>query len=211
MKAAAAGSDAALAHLVLDARQLALKLCANAARGYCGADTSSLSGPPLAEACLRWGRASAAARPRASSKLSRGPSGASYAATDSVFVEMPGGCSVSDAVAAGEAAGGARQREPIRPRASISSSRRCSRRSCSCTTTATRSAEHTRASLAARRPPELHIKGLLERSQAEVVRRAVEAALHASARARRRAGSASRSRARPSRPSRAAPSRPTAS
>ena len=77
-------------------------MCANAAYGYCGADTSSLSGPPLAEACLRWG--SFYCREAARLVKERWPERrVVYAATDSVFVEMPGGCSVSDAVAAGEA------------------------------------------------------------------------------------------------------------
>ena len=46
--------DAGLA-AVLDARQLTLKLLANASYGFCGADTSHLCCKPLAEACLRWG------------------------------------------------------------------------------------------------------------------------------------------------------------
>lgn len=39
----------------LEARQLSLKMCANATYGYCGSGVSSLEGKPLAETCLRFG------------------------------------------------------------------------------------------------------------------------------------------------------------
>jgi len=88
---------------VLDARQLTLKLLANASYGFCGADTSHLCCKPLAEACLRFGNhyARAAARlieaegmghtPSTESTTARWPGAhAIYANTDSVFVKLPG-------------------------------------------------------------------------------------------------------------------------
>ncbi|KAJ8608621.1 hypothetical protein CTAYLR_008714 [Chrysophaeum taylorii] len=73
----------------LDARQLSLKMCANATYGYCGSTVSSLEAKPLAETCLRFGnyycrlaiRAIQAEIPEAR---------VVYAQTDSVFVLLPG-------------------------------------------------------------------------------------------------------------------------
>ncbi len=84
---------------VLDARQLVLKLLANASYGFCGADTSHLCCKPLAEACLRWGNHYC----RVASELIEAEGAAIdygeprwpgahviYANTDSVFVKLPG-------------------------------------------------------------------------------------------------------------------------
>lgn len=100
-RAAAAAGDDALAS-VLNARQLALKLCANATYGFCGAEMSPLCGPPLAEATLRWGNfyCREAARLIARQWPDRR---VVYAATDSVFVAMPADSSADEAVGAGEA------------------------------------------------------------------------------------------------------------
>jgi len=98
--AAAAIDDVAA---VLDARQLTLKLLANASYGFCGADTSHLCCKPLAEACLRYGnhyaRAAAllieaegmAHQASATSAAPQWPGAHTiYANTDSVFVKLPG-------------------------------------------------------------------------------------------------------------------------
>ena len=88
---------------VLDARQLVLKLLANASYGFCGADTSHLCCKPLAEACLRWGNYYCATASRIiEDQGAAHPAGAGgagprwpgaaviYANTDSVFVRLPG-------------------------------------------------------------------------------------------------------------------------
>ena len=93
-----ASANAYLAE-VLDARQLTLKLLANASYGFTGADTSHLCCKPLAEACLRFGNywtrtaselieAEGAAHDGTSPRF---PGAAViYANTDSVFVLLPG-------------------------------------------------------------------------------------------------------------------------
>ena len=88
-RAAAAAGDRRLADC-LDARQLSLKMCANATYGYTGSDVSSLEGKPLAEACVRWGNAYCR---RAIALVEDGTfPGARvvYSQTDSVFVVLPG-------------------------------------------------------------------------------------------------------------------------
>lgn len=88
---------------VLEARQLTLKLLANASYGFTGADTSHLCCKPLSEACLRFGnyyckRATELLEseglghvPSAASPTARWPGAhAIYANTDSVFVKLPG-------------------------------------------------------------------------------------------------------------------------
>ena len=88
---------------VLEARQLTLKLLANASYGFTGADTSHLCCKPLAEACLRFGnyyckRATELLEseglghvPSVASPTARWPGAhAIYANTDSVFVKLPG-------------------------------------------------------------------------------------------------------------------------
>lgn len=98
-----AQSDPQLA-AVLDARQLTLKLLANASYGFCGADTSHLSCKPLAEACLRFGnyycRSASQLIEAQGAGWQRGAPGCGdaprwpgavviYANTDSVFVRLP--------------------------------------------------------------------------------------------------------------------------
>ena len=71
-----------------DARQLSLKLCANATYGYTGSGVSSLEGKPLAESCLRWGNFYCREARRL---IEEDPSRrVIYAQTDSVFVLLPG-------------------------------------------------------------------------------------------------------------------------
>ena len=97
---------------MLDARQLTLKLLANASYGFCGADTSHLCCKPLAEACLRFGNFYCGHASRLIEEQGAGCApgseplwpGASviYANTDSVFVKLPGR-SAAEAAAAGKA------------------------------------------------------------------------------------------------------------
>ena len=85
---------------VLEARQLTLKLLANASYGFCGADTSHLRCKPLAEACLRFGNhycklaSSLLEEQGAGCPAGRTPiwprAAVIYANTDSVFVRLPG-------------------------------------------------------------------------------------------------------------------------
>ena len=91
----------------LDARQLSLKLIANAIYCYTGTDVSSLEGKPLAEACVRWGNFYC----REAIRLVHAEAGAGgsfaggrvvYAQTDSCFVELSGR-SPAQAVAEGKA------------------------------------------------------------------------------------------------------------
>jgi len=93
-----ASSDGSLA-AVLDARQLTLKLLANASYGFCGADTSHLCCKPLAEGCLRIGNGYCRLAARLIEGEGRGcthgqprwPQAAVvYANTDSVFVKLRG-------------------------------------------------------------------------------------------------------------------------
>eukprot|EP00633_Aureoumbra_lagunensis_P004615 CAMPEP_0197309620 /NCGR_PEP_ID=MMETSP0891-20130614/8198_1 /TAXON_ID=44058 ORGANISM="Aureoumbra lagunensis, Strain CCMP1510" /NCGR_SAMPLE_ID=MMETSP0891 /ASSEMBLY_ACC=CAM_ASM_000534 /LENGTH=859 /DNA_ID=CAMNT_0042794791 /DNA_START=74 /DNA_END=2654 /DNA_ORIENTATION=+ len=89
LRDAVARGDSAAADC-LDARQLALKMCANATYGYTGSEVSSLHGKPLAEACLRWGNyycRSAARIIHEEDSISRQ---VIYAQTDSMFVLLSG-------------------------------------------------------------------------------------------------------------------------
>jgi len=94
-KAAKAGAKAALqrgdaaAADCFDARQLSLKMCANATYGYTGSSVSSLEGKPLAESCLRWGNFYC----REARRLIEEEDPTRrviYAQTDSLFVLLPG-------------------------------------------------------------------------------------------------------------------------
>ena len=90
----------ALEALALDARQRALKLCANAAYGFAGAATSPVQSVPLAEAVLLHGAAMCRRAVALASDMSMmnaleleaegiGPPRVLYAQTDSIFVLLP--------------------------------------------------------------------------------------------------------------------------
>lgn len=97
---------------VLEGRQKALKLTANALYGFTGAQASPLQCAPLADSCLALGaatcRAAAAAIPEVAASGALGAAGDGarviYAQTDSVFVHLPRAPSAAAAVEAGVAA-----------------------------------------------------------------------------------------------------------
>jgi DNA polymerase delta subunit 1 len=103
------------ARAVLDARQKALKLMANAAYGFIGAGASPLQCAPIADACLALG-AAACRRARevaeaAAAAGALGPEGRGarviYAQTDSLFLLLPAAPDAAAAVRAGRAAAAA--------------------------------------------------------------------------------------------------------
>lgn len=73
----------------LEARQLSLKMCANATYGYCGSSVSSLEAKPLAETCLRFGNFYCREAIRLVETSVPGAR-VIYAQTDSLFVLLPG-------------------------------------------------------------------------------------------------------------------------
>ena len=81
--------DARLADC-LDARQLSLKMCANATYGFTGSNVSSLEGKPLAEACVRWGNAYCRDAIALVEDGTFPGARVVYSQTDSVFVRLPG-------------------------------------------------------------------------------------------------------------------------
>ena len=87
-KAALQRGDATEAEC-LQARQLSLKMCANASYGFTGSDVSPLGGKALAESCVRWGNWCCR---RARDIIEASTDGAEviYAQTDSLFVRLPG-------------------------------------------------------------------------------------------------------------------------
>ncbi|WIA33365.1 hypothetical protein OEZ86_006502 [Tetradesmus obliquus] len=96
---------------VLDGRQKALKVTANALYGFTGAQASPLQCAPLADSCLAMGaascRAAAAAISTALQQGQLGPKGQGgkviYAQTDSVFIHFPS-ATPAEAVALGQQA-----------------------------------------------------------------------------------------------------------
>jgi DNA polymerase delta subunit 1 len=101
--------------LVLDGRQRALKVTANALYGFTGATASPLQCAPLADACLSYGAAACRAAVEtigalaASGELGPAAEGGRviYAQTDSVFVSLPRARTGAEAARVGAAAAAA--------------------------------------------------------------------------------------------------------
>ncbi|CAI5468264.1 unnamed protein product [Closterium sp. Yama58-4] len=75
---------------VLDGRQRALKLCANALYGFTGSNASPLRSVPVADSCLGLGAAACMHAKDATSQIFPGACRVIYGQTDSIFVLFPG-------------------------------------------------------------------------------------------------------------------------
>lgn len=102
------------ARAVLDSRQKAIKVCANALYGFTGAQASPLQCVPLADSCLAIGAASCRRAKEilenAATSGELGPANRTarviYGHTDSLFLFLPGAADVADAIALGHRAAG---------------------------------------------------------------------------------------------------------